>query len=218
MYRIGYIDDDTKQYNNYSKKISRRFDDIELVLIDGCSEKLDFIEKIYKERIDVLLIDYKMANTFGFNGTTLLTFINERICDLECFILTAVEKDQVDDGLVADRNVFSKTIFDTEGDDEVKVKYFNDFIDTLKKSASVFKKRQEINIQRYKELIKKKKFNSLGADEEEFINLYKVLSSYGKVEKLPEEFLKTEFCKQMDKLLLAGNSILDKYSQDNKGR
>lgn len=218
MYRIGYIDDDTKQFNNYSKKISRRFDDIELVLIDGCSEKLDFIEKIYEERIDVLLIDYKMANTFGFNGTTLLTFINERIQDLECFILTAVEKDKIDDGLVADRNVFSKTIFDTEGDDEKKLECFNGFIDTLRTSAAVFNTRQEVNIQRYKELLKKKKSNSLGADEEEFLTLYKVLSSYGKVERLSEDFLKSEFSKQMDNLLLIGNAILNKYSSDNKGK
>ena len=128
MYKIGYIDDHPDQYENYRKKIKRRFPDIDLILFDGCKTKEEFLERIYKEQVDVMLIDYKMAGTFSFDGSTLINYINDQVRDLECFILTGVEQDKVADGLVAERNRYSKTIFDTEGDDEEKLKKFFDFL------------------------------------------------------------------------------------------
>ena len=71
MYKIGYIDDQPTQYDNYRKKIRRRFPDVDLVLFDNCTTREEFLERIYEERADVLLIDYKMAATFGFDGSTL---------------------------------------------------------------------------------------------------------------------------------------------------
>lgn len=100
---------------------------MKLILFEKCSTREEFVNKIYEEQADVLLIDYKMASTYGFNGTSLISYINDRVQDLECFILTAVEQERITDGLVAKRNRFSKTIFDTEGDDPDKVKAFNEF-------------------------------------------------------------------------------------------
>lgn len=116
MYRIGYIDDQPTQYENYRKKLNRRYKDVDLILLKDCNTKEEFLEKIYEEQIEVLLVDYKMAGSFGFNGSTLINYINDQMRDLECFILTAVEQDQINDGLVTWRNRYSKTIFDTEGD------------------------------------------------------------------------------------------------------
>ena len=115
MYKIGYIDDEPAQYANYAKKLNRRYPDMKLILFEKCSTREEFVNKIYEEQADVLLIDYKMASTYGFNGTSLISYINDRVQDLECFILTAVEQERITDGLVAKRNRFSKTIFDTEG-------------------------------------------------------------------------------------------------------
>ena len=85
MYNIGYIDDNPSLYTTYEKKLKRRDRDVELILIEGCKTKAEFVEKIYEKQIEVLLIDYKMASTFGFNGTTLISYINDQIRDLECF-------------------------------------------------------------------------------------------------------------------------------------
>lgn len=139
-----------------------------MILIEGCKTKAEFVEKIYEKQIEVLLIDYKMASTFGFNGTTLISYINDQIRDLECFILTAVDNEQISDGLVASRNIFAKTVFDTEGDDPEKVSALMEFIKTLKESADVFKKRREQKIDEYKALLKKRDEGNLGAEEEEF--------------------------------------------------
>lgn len=212
MYRVGYIDDQPTQYENYKKKFKRRFEDIELVLLDHCKTREEFLNKIYEEQIEVLLIDYKMAGTFGFNGSTLINYINDQVRDLECFILTAVEQDKITDGLVAERNCFSKTIFDTEGDDEEKVKKFTDFVNVLRQSAEVFRKRSEQKKEQYLKLFEKKKNGQLTLEEEEdYLRLYKVLSSYGMIEKLPDRMLKSDFDATLDSLLKVGHAILEKY-------
>ena len=162
----------------------------------------------------MLLIDYKMASTYGFNGTSLISYINDRVQDLECFILTAVEQERITDGLVAKRNRFSKTIFDTEGDDPDKVKAFNEFVAVLRESAEVFKLRRMQKVERYRELLEKRKSQSLhGTEEDEYLNLYRVLSSYGMVEKLPQKMLESKFDKDLEQLLKVGDAILKEYGE-----
>ncbi len=212
MYKIGYIDDHPTQYNNYRKKIQRRFPDVDLILFHDCSTKEDFLHQIYDEQAEVLLIDYKMAGTYGFDGSTLINYINDQIRDLECFILTGVEQDKVDDGLVAERNRYSKDIFDTEGDDEKRVKDFCDFINVLIQSADVFRTRQKQKKEEYLKLYEKRKQGQLSLkDEEEYLRLYKVLSSYGMIENLPERLLTGEFENKLDYLLKVGNAIIEKH-------
>lgn len=214
MYKVGYIDDEPLQYTNYSRKLKRSYPDMELVLLENCRTKQEFLEKIYQEQIDVLLIDYKMAGSYGFNGTTLLNYINDQMRDLECFILTAVEQDRITDGLVAERNRYSKTIFNTEGGDEEKVREFQGFISVLRESADVFRTRREQRVTQYQELLDKRKNGMLGCgEEEEFLCLYKVLASYGIIEKLPKNMLESTFDKALDELLCAGEAILKKYQE-----
>ena len=214
MYKIGYIDDEPTQYKNYARKIERHYSDMELVLFENCKTKDDFVEKIYEEQADVLLIDYKMTGRFGFNGTTLINYINDRVRDLECFILTAVEQDQITDGLVSGRNRRSKEIFDTEAENPEKVKKLDEFISELRESAEVFRTRREQKVGKYQELLKKKKEGRLNSDEEgEFMSLYKVLASYGLIEELPDTMLKSDFEKALNEILKAGEAIMQKYSE-----
>ena len=214
MYRVGYIDDETTQYEYYDRKLKRLSPDIELIFLKDCKTKEDFLEKIYAEQIDVLLIDYRMAGNFGFNGTTLINYINDHVRDLECFILTGVDRELISDGLVTDRNTFQKTIFNTEADDPQKVQELLEFIDVLRNSAKVYRVRREQKIERYKELLELKKSGKLGADEEEFLSLYKVLSSYGMVENLPQKMLSSSFEKDLDDLLRVGEAIVKKYTEE----
>ena len=41
MYRVGYIDDEPTQFENYKRSLQRRCNDLELVLIDDCESKQD---------------------------------------------------------------------------------------------------------------------------------------------------------------------------------
>lgn len=214
MYRIGYIDDEPTQFENIAKKLRRRFEDVELILLTNCNTMAEFVNKIYEERIDVLLVDYKMVKSYGFNGTTLINYINDQIRDLECFILTAVDTEQISDRLVAPRNIKSKTVFDTEAGDKSREEELEQFIDVLKESADVYQTRREKKIEEYKELLKRKEQKKLGSDEEEFLRLYKTLSSYGMVEKLPENLLSSDFDAKLDELLSIGEVILEKHSKE----
>lgn len=215
MYKIGYIDDHPIQYDNYRKKIQRRFPDVDLVLFDNCQSKEEFLERIYEEQVDVVLIDYKMASTFGFNGSTLISYINDQIRDLECFILTGVDRDKVEDGLVAERNRYSKDIFDTEGGDEEKTEKFCQFMNVLLQSADVFRVRREQKKEQYLKLYEKRKQGNLSMrEEEEYLQLYKVLSSYGMIETLPEGVLTLEFEEKLNHLLKVGDAILEKYGKE----
>lgn len=212
MYRIGYIDDEPTQFSNFAKKLRRRYQNMELILFEDCKTKEEFVEKIYEEHVDVLLVDYKMAGSYGFQGTTLINYINDQIRDIECFILTAVDQEQIADGLVAKRNRYSKTIFDTEGDDEERVKELNEFVAVLRESADVFRVRREEKLSHYRELQQKKKAGKLEEyEQDDYLRLYKVLSSYGMVEKLPESMLKSDFEKTLEKLLKIGDKIIEKY-------
>lgn len=211
MYRIGYIDDEWDQFDNIQKKLGRRCKDMELVLFANCKSKEEILDTIYKEQIDVLLVDYKMVSYFGFNGTTLINYINDCVRDLQCFILTAVDNTQIEDGIVADRDRFSKSIFDTEGGDKDKEENLQKFLDTLHESAVVFATRRSQKVDRYKILLEKKKAGEIGADEEEFIRLYKTLASYGLVETLPANMLNSEFEKKLDEILKLGKEVVAQH-------
>ncbi len=214
MFKIGYIDDEPTQYENYAKKLKRRYSDMELILFQNCRTKDDFVDRIYETQVDVLLIDYKMASAYGFSGTTLISYINDQVQDLECFILTAVEQERITDGLVAQRNRFSKTIFDTEGDAPERVAAFNDFVAVLRDSAEVFRVRREQKVDRYRELLERKKAGILkGVEEDEYLSLYRVLSSYGLVEHLPKTMLSSKFDEQLEQLLKTGDAILKEYEK-----
>lgn len=211
MYKIGYIDDEPDQFDNIQKKLSRRCKDMELVLLENCETKEKILDKIYEEQIDVLLVDYKMVSNFGFNGTTLINYINDCVRDLQCFILSAVDDAQIADGIVADRDRFSKSIFDTEGGDKDKEEALQKFIDILHESATVFATRRSQKVDKYKELLEKKKVGKLGADEEEFIRLYKTLASYGLVEILPANMLNSDFEEKLNQILQLGKEVVAQH-------
>jgi len=213
MYRVGYIDDEPIQFENYKRALWRRCKELELVLIDDCKSKQDILDKIYEKRIDVLLIDYKMVKNYGFNGTRLINYINDSMRDIQCFIMTAVDKDQITDGLVAERDKYSKSIFDTEAADQKKEAELRDFIQVLLESAKVFQVRRQEKLERYKELLNKKHQGELGADEEEFLDLYKVLASYGMVEKLPKNMLDSKFEERLDRILELGSVMIEEHKR-----
>lgn len=88
------------------------------------------------------------------------------------------------------------------------------FIQVLLESAKVFQTRRQQKLERYRELLKKKKQGELGADEEEFLELYKVLSSYGMVERLPKNMLDSEFEEQLQRILEMGSAIIAEHKTE----
>lgn len=208
MLKIGYIDDSQEQFGNYARKLARQ--EIQLIAFETNTDKSKYIEQIYRHQVEAILIDYKMVGTVGYNGSALVSYISDIIPDMTCFIMTAVERMQITDQLVANCYIYSKTIFDTEAGNEDRVKDFQKFVDHLKDCAEVFKHRRELKCEEYEDLLRRKQTGGLSVtEEEELCRLYRVLSSYGMVEKLPETFLHSDFEKKLDTLLQRGKALLE---------
>ena len=86
MYRIGFIDDDRDSYNDYQVRLARKR--IELLYPDGITEMPEIVDWLLSNSIKCFIIDYKLNNKFKFLGTELITYINLKVPDLPCLILT----------------------------------------------------------------------------------------------------------------------------------
>lgn len=208
MLKIGYIDDSQEQTSNYERKLARQ--GIELIAFETTADKSGYIEQIYRHQVEALLIDYKMVGSVGYNGSALISYISDVIPDITCFIMTAVDRSHITDKLVASCHIYSKTIFDTEAGNEERLNSFQAFVGHLKDCAEVFRHRRELKCGEYEALLQRKQKEGLSVtEEEEFCRLYRVLSSYGMVEKLPEVFLHSDFEKKLDVLLQRGEKLLE---------
>ena len=88
MCKIGFVDDDRDSYEDYKVRLARK--DIELLYPDDCDEMSEIIEWILSNGIKCLIIDYKLNLKFKFFGTELVAYINVKIPDLPCLIVSAL--------------------------------------------------------------------------------------------------------------------------------
>ena len=203
MCRVGLIDDIKDEYEDYKYRLELR--GIELLYMDHKTSYDEILDWILDNRIEVLLIDYKLDLLYEFNGSKLFQFINNNIPDLQCILFTSnpEEDDLVIKTLKVNKNVFNS-------DDR-----FNEFVDILKQASRVFKKRQNETTDDYKIMLEKKKSNSLNPNEEKrFFELYKRLISYGYIDNIPERLLESDFEKAVDDLIKDVESYVKKEGEN----
>lgn len=190
MCKVGLIDDVEEEYENYKYRLELR--NIELLYMDFKSSYEDILTWILDNRIEVLLIDYKLDLLYEFNGSNLFQFINNNIPDLQCILFTANPED---DDLVSKMLKINKNVFNSD-------EKFNAFIEILKQASAVFQNRQNETVKEYRVLLDKKEHDDLEPQEEEkFFELYKRLVSYGIIEKIPKRLLKSDFENAVDDLI-----------------
>ena len=201
MYRIGFIDDDRDSYEDYQVRLERK--DIELLYPDGITEMPEIIEWLLSNGIKCFIIDYKLNNKFKFLGTELIAYINARVPDLPCLILTNYPEESMSENLVIinlieDRNVLAA--------DDIE-----EFVRKIKQAVDVFENRLHKYYINYEELLKAKKNGSISAiEEEQFINLYKLLRAYGERDDLPIQLLSSEVNQKIDEILGRVNILVQK--------
>lgn len=187
---MGLIDDVNEEYENYRYRLELR--DIELLYMDYKSSYNEILCWILDNRIEVLLIDYKLDLLYDFNGSKLFQFINNKIPDLQCILFTSNPED---DDLVIKMLKVDKNVFNSDGK-------FNEFVDILKQASKVFNNRQKETVNDYRKLLEKKEKESISPEEErKFFDLYNRLISYGIIEKIPERLLESDFEKAVDDLI-----------------
>lgn len=190
MCRVGLIDDVKDEYEDYRYRLELR--NIELLYMDYEKSFDEILNWILNNRIEVLLIDYKLDLLYDFSGSKLFQFINNKIPDLQCILFTA---NPDDDDLVIKALRVNKDVFNS--DDK-----FNNFVDMLKQASTVFNNRQQETINEYKRLLNKKEKGTITPiEQKKFIDLYNRLESYGFVEKLPERLLESDFENAIDNLI-----------------
>ena len=200
MYRIGFIDDDRDSYEDYQVRLARK--DIELLYPDGITEMPEMVEWLLVNGIKCFIIDYKLNNKFKFLGTELIAYINARVPDLPCLILTNYPEESIRENLVIinlieDRNVLAA--------DDIE-----EFVRKIKQAVDVFENRLRKYNDYYETLLKVKKNGSISAiEEEQFINLYKLLRAYREIDDLPIQLLSSEVNQKIDEILGRVNILIE---------
>ncbi len=194
-YRIGFVDDFEDMIEKYIKKFRRS--DIEVIYADDCLTFEDIFEWILDNKINYLLVDYKLQQKYDFSGSELIRYINNKLPDLHCIIFSSVN--DINDDLVMKNTIKDKSIIELKIDDPK----YKEFIEEIKDGARVFEARKQVSLEEYKNLLNIKNTSGFknAVEEERFIFLYKILVSYGFIDEIPSELMKPTVEKKLDILL-----------------
>ena len=183
--RIGYLDDEYDILKSAMRSLKKY--DIELVAlknIDDVTNITMLTDTIISDSSECLMVDYDLMKLESkVYGTQIIKDINEILPDFTCFLLTNFTEQGINEKIVQKVFVQDKAIFAEEDDSQE----FRIFVNKIKNSVECFRKRLEVTKLEYEKLVEKKKERQISASEEErFIYLYKVLSSYDYVDKMPD--------------------------------
>lgn len=177
MMRIGYLDDEYDILKSAIRSLKKY--DIEIVAlknIDDVTNITMLTDAIISDSLECLLVDYDLMKLESkVYGTQIIKDINEILPDFTCFLLTNFTEQGINEKIVQKVFVQDKAIFAEEDDSQE----FRNFVNKIKNSVECFRKRLEVTKLEYEKLVEKKKERQISASEEDrFIYLYKVLSSY----------------------------------------
>lgn len=193
MYRIGIIDDTDEMLNDYIKRLRRN--DIELLVApDGTME--DIKQWIVKNYIKCMLIDYCLSVKYDFNGTEFAFYLDDALQGLPYLILTSYPEPSVDEKMVVASCIKDRSVMDRNSEE------FQEFCNQLKQSTEVFDKTMQKYKRKYAGLLQKKQQGTITqSEEEEFVNVFRILKSYNEVDDIPSEMLKSSLSDQLDTVL-----------------
>lgn len=205
MYKIGFIDDDFSLIENYQTRLKRK--NIELLYVQNCTTKEDVLDWILSNEIKCMLIDYKLSALYSFDGTDLLTFLNRSFTDLPCVILTNYCEEGISQNLVVESLFVDREVLDADFDSVT----FTNFVNSLNQMVHVFETRLKYRLGEYHELKRKKENGVISLSEEEnMINLYKILKMFKEVDDIPSELLSSSLNQKMDNILKSLDELINK--------
>lgn len=147
QYRIGIIDDDSSKITQMITRIRLCCDDesgrplkekyanYELIPVELALEKEadDMVERIVEERLDAVVIDYKLSSqqAISYSGVSLAKEIHLRLLGFPVFVLTAYQDDLFDHELFDSYLVFDFARY--IGENEERVELNSKLIEQIKK-------------------------------------------------------------------------------------
>ena len=191
-YKVGFVDNSFDLLSDYYTRLTRY--DIEILFPKAGMSKDEILQWVLNNDIRCLLIDHKLNPDFSYIGTDLLAYINSRLPDLPCLILTAYMPESQKENLVIKNLIESRDLLEASG--------IAPFAEKLKQAVDVFNKRLDLHETEYRSLLEVKKNGTIVAKQEERLDyLYSLLRSYGVVDDIPTVFLKPEMEKKIDLLI-----------------
>lgn len=183
--RIGYLDDEYDILKSATRSLKKY--DIEIIALKNISDLTNITllaDAIIDNSLECLLVDYDLMKLESkVYGTQIIKDVNELLPDFTCFLLTNFTEQGINEKIVQKVFVQDKSIF-AEDDDSPE---FINFVNRIEDSIECFQKRLEVTKNEYMKLFEKKKEKLILASEEErFLYLYKVLSAYDLVDKMPD--------------------------------
>jgi CheY-like chemotaxis protein len=127
MYRLGYIDEDAGQRNQFRQTFK---DDFEVYLIEGYEGVTieELITEAFDSHIDMLVIDYEMEEFYGYNGDAIARAMHSVKPHFPVIIFTSHESDALD--FVDNGNIVNgKDIW--SGDHHVELEVFKKKLNSL---------------------------------------------------------------------------------------
>ncbi len=198
--KIGYLDDEYDILRSAARSLKKY--DIEIIPLEQINDVTDIsvlIDNIIDNALECLLVDYDLMKLKSrIYGTQIIKDVNELLPDFTCFLLTNYTEQGINEKLVQKVFVQDKSIFAEEDDSQE----FVEFVNKIKNSIECFEKRLDVTKSEYKNLLDKKREKKITANEEErFLYLYKVLSSYDLVDKMPDILIRNSTQDTLEDLL-----------------
>lgn len=198
--KIGYLDDEYDILKSAARSLKKY--NIEIVPLKEINDVTDIsllIDSIIDNALECLLVDYDLMKLESrIYGTQIIKDVNELLPDFTCFLLTNYTDQGVNEKIVQKIFVQDKSIFAEEDDSQE----FVEFVNKIKNSIECFEKRLDVTKSEYKNLLDKKREKKITANEEErFLYLYKVLSSYDLVDKMPDILIRNSTQDTLEDLL-----------------
>lgn len=202
MCRVALIDDLEDQYEKYKIRLKKK--DIDLIFMDFIQDYAKIVEWLLEQKIEFVLVDYKLDTKYAFQGSQLMQYINNEIPDLQCVLFTS---NTADDDLVMSKLKIDKRVFNSRGEE------FEDFVNTIKQAVKVFKNRMNASLLEYNKIQEKRNNHGLSAYElEEMYSIYKRLYSYDLVEYMPKEYFESNIENKIDNLI----KTVEKFIKNEK--
>lgn len=211
--KIGYLDDEYDILKSAARSLKKY--DIEIVALEDIADVTDIsllVDSILFNSLECLLVDYDLMNLESkVYGTQIIKDVNELLPDFTCFLLTNFTEQGINEKIVQKVFVQDKSIF-AEDDDSQE---FVSFVNKIKNSIECFKKRLEVTKIEYGKLFAKKREKQMTASEEErFIYLYKVLSAYDLIDKMPETLIRNSTQDTLEDMLEALKAFKQQLRKD----
>ena len=204
MYILGIIDDDKEQFRLFSRRFKNLNKDIKSIFVEKCNSCEDVYNWIIDNKIECLLVDFKLLDLYQFNGAELVDYINSKIPDLPCIVLTSFKEDAEDEKLVMEPLIFEKSImYKEKGSQEIEK-----FINQLTHAIEVFRNRMKKNEEEYRLLLRRKEeLNS--TEYERLQDLFKLLKSYRIIDNISIASIDSVVSNKIDSLILKIDKIIE---------